>query len=413
MMNTRPDERKMLEDIVKKPRFSCWHHTGKNFLYHYRSYDSFWSILESDSFWLTECKFSNDSAEQEFGLEILKKYLKKNAKDEYDSYKLDKLNENHFILCLSAEGDLLSQWRGYAPFGGVSFGLDIRMPQAYTIFPRPSEPKKRFRGQEKRSEAIYNMPFEVEYVRKFEEDEGKGKGILDGEFKKILRSSEKSAWDKLLFQMIPFIKDEGFKEEKEWRLAFGNEANNLVEYRMENQRKIPFICATPGHLILEKSRCVIRTQNAALVKNLIRVSTARVINCSNTSRYATDKYCFGCTRREPSKMKGTKDCRFTLDSLGFNISPADQNIYVSQGKNQRAVFNKIHRYISERNRKHGEEIKVWCEGHLPIREIIVGPSEKQTELILALEHYCKYSEQYWLRDVDIKASLIPYRTPIR
>jgi len=57
--------------------------------------------------------------------------------------------------------------------------------------------------------------------------------------------------------------------------------------------------------------------------------------------------------------------------------------------------------------QHKDTIKIWCKGHLPIRKIIVGPSEKQNETKESLEYYKRTI--YWLKYVDIDVSAIPLR----
>ena len=52
-------------------------------------------------------------------------------------------------------------------------------------------------------------------------------------------------------------------------------------------------------------------------------------------------------------------------------------------------------------------LRIWCEGHLPIREIIADPGERQREMKESLEYY--KDTVYWLRYVDIRNSDIPLR----
>ena len=106
-------------------------------VYQYRSFKSFWQILKSDSFWATNARFSNDEEEQQFGMEIIAalfgdKCLEDNQNDNFG------LNEN-YIICFCKEDDKLSQWRGYAPEGGVSMGFDFGMPRAFSIINSESD----------------------------------------------------------------------------------------------------------------------------------------------------------------------------------------------------------------------------------------------------------------------------------
>lgn len=75
--------------------------------YQYREFDSFWTILKSDSFWATDARFSNDSQEQRFGTDTLTCELGEKLRKGLE------LNED-YIVCFCAEDDKLSQWRGYS-----------------------------------------------------------------------------------------------------------------------------------------------------------------------------------------------------------------------------------------------------------------------------------------------------------
>ncbi len=86
---------------------------------------------------------------------------------------------------------------------------------------------------------------------------------------------------------------------------------------------------------------------------------------------------------------------------------------ISQGKEQKRIYEIVHKRIQELLKKdsfnEGQalNIPVWCEGHLPLRKITVGPCPDQNGMLEAIRHYCKHT--YWLRDVEVHASDIPFR----
>ena len=93
-------------------------------LYHYCSAHAFKSIMDSKTIWLSDVGKSNDPTES-------KALLLKGKETHVESQKeIDELIDviNGFIVwafCLSENGDLLSQWRGYANDGkGFSIGFD-------------------------------------------------------------------------------------------------------------------------------------------------------------------------------------------------------------------------------------------------------------------------------------------------
>lgn len=100
-------------------------------LYHYCSNDTFLSILRNSELWLSELTLSNDSMEGAWVREVL---LEECRKRKFPPDALNDISEKirslldsqgAFGFCLSAEGDLLSQWRGYADNGaGIAIGFD-------------------------------------------------------------------------------------------------------------------------------------------------------------------------------------------------------------------------------------------------------------------------------------------------
>ena len=98
-------------------------------LYHYAGCETLWKILESDSFFARNIRFSNDANEYKTGREILKKYI--DSRNDLDvgqkeciQKQIDENPMQYFMVCFCEDGNLLSQWRGYAQ-NGVSIGLDF------------------------------------------------------------------------------------------------------------------------------------------------------------------------------------------------------------------------------------------------------------------------------------------------
>lgn len=54
-----------------------------------------------------------------------------------------------------------------------------------------------------------------------------------------------------------------------------------------------------------------------------------------------------------------------------------------------------------------ENVKIWCDGHLPIRQIIVGPSRDAEYMANSIREYIK--TKYWMNDIEVKLSGIPLR----
>ncbi len=112
-------------------------------LYHYCSASTFQQIVSSGTIRLSALTLSNDSLEGKLVSAVIKKLA---TSDGLDSWKLEQLLRRVAILeelfdglglCLSEDGDLLSQWRGYADDAhGFSVGFSksylewLGMPQS-------------------------------------------------------------------------------------------------------------------------------------------------------------------------------------------------------------------------------------------------------------------------------------------
>lgn len=111
-----------------------------NILYHYCSLDSFCQITKKGTLRFSDITKSNDSDEIKFMFDIYVRYLEDKYRDIAWPSK-DKLNEEIkktlerkkiYCFCLSKSEDDLSQWRGYAPNGGIAIGFDGDMLKKYS-----------------------------------------------------------------------------------------------------------------------------------------------------------------------------------------------------------------------------------------------------------------------------------------
>lgn len=181
-------------------------------LYHYCPTETFFKILESKELWFSDITKSNDSSEIAHAMRILKDYLsKKDCKiDPYGSNKLyfneiKKASSHYRYYCcsLAEDGDLLSQWRGYAPNGGVSLGFDLEGLQTYVSSIKVAGEKPAITSK------VYYK--EIEFISE----------VLE----RIDFSKKYSGEYAFIQETVPFFKNESFSEEKEWRMAIGNYLN--------------------------------------------------------------------------------------------------------------------------------------------------------------------------------------------
>lgn len=387
-------------------------------VYQYRSFSGFWAIIKSDSFWATDARFSNDAQEQRFGANIMGHLL------DMPDTPLD-LNED-YIVCFCGADDKLSQWRGYAPKGGVSIGFDFSSPVPFYALGKDEGTDKGGVPKVYQTEYVqlgrvcYLPPRKGEkkdtYYRECAQSIGCPEAlgsITDPDIKRTSRE--------LIKKNAPYIKHAGFSEEDESRLVFRNKGGSFskcVRYKdaEKDGSRQPYIVVRAGNPEYAHENCVVRlcvqpSQTQMLLHNLREKLVGTVVDdcrrCTAFPNDKTDSFCFGCTRRRWKGPFVKELCRYQQASSGprLGLRKDENSIIISQGIDQEDVFKVVHEVVQEL----GSQIPVWCEGHLPIRSITVSPCIHQKEVEESIRHYCRHI--YWLRDVKIQSSSIPFRQP--
>lgn len=104
-------------------------------LYHYTSADGLKGVVSDRSLWATNIEYLNDTVEFKHGEEIIRSVVRshmRNAKGaRHDFFNAVEMQtdffqvEDIFVISLSENDDLLSQWRGYTPSNfGFGIGFD-------------------------------------------------------------------------------------------------------------------------------------------------------------------------------------------------------------------------------------------------------------------------------------------------
>lgn len=401
-------------------------------VYQYRNFQSFWQILQSDVLWATNARFSNDEAEQRFGMELIKSTMPPNMKIDVDDIGLDE----NYIICFCLEDDKLSQWRGYASEGGVSMGFDFGMPRVFSILHSEVMNVNNSSDCEKQYIGLNNVCY-VQPRRKSEEGE---------EYKQRCRrqinlcnsaieDEKENLYTDEIRKKAPYIKHNGFNEENEYRLVFSNKNGDLdacVRYRdgRDGQLRYPYIVVKPGLPEDRAFSCVVRVcmedeekekqLEEELEKQLKKEIPTLVQRCHTgkaDTPDAEEPFCTGCVLRRWESIYSYRKCRYNYgkekEEYTYCLQEGVNCVVISQGKEQKKVYEIVHKCIRVllKNRKFNEKqklkIPVWCEGHLPLRKITVGPCPDQNGMLEAIRHYCKHV--YWLQDVEIQASAIPFR----
>ncbi len=396
------------KDIINT-RDSCLRHNDKtNLVYQYRNFDLFWKIIKNEEMWVTNIRFFNDSQEVLFGEKLLNKL--------YNTSVNNIKKSDYYVMCFCKENDILSQWRGYAPNGGVSIGFDFHTPVPFSI-------KNIYDSNNN-----YTKFADTSYVHYIEPISNNIQDDLLKEKKKNLEQTTGIRADDIehnIKALTKYMKHKGFEEEKELRIIFNNENNSIkdsIDYRedpSDTRKLIPYIKINAGSTKYEQNDCSVRLQHNSskiifsdltmkLAKHTASVYTCKKENGSKDDNILDDSKCFGCTSRHFFNS-GFIECKYNTNSANyaFGYNKENECIYISQGKNQEEVFYIIYDYIKKLDLL--DEIKIWCEGHFPIRSVKIGPCENQDEIYESILHY--FNQKYWLKFVDITTSNIPYKQP--
>lgn len=324
----------IIKRVVEKiaPETECSHY---NF-WHYTSLPVLFSILEGNEFWASNVRFSNDAMEE--------RMLKLDNTDSRDDY----------IVCFCAKDDMLSQWRGYCHNGGAAIKLNFNYPQDYSILHSDFETSGEY-------EVYENVPLPVVYLSP--DVQAKRRRI---QVKNVIDISGYSN-DIKLEDILPYMKNGYFFEEKESRLVFSNINGSLskcIRFRtLEDGVKVPYI--------------VIRHGIVGKMKG----------NCSTDVTRFDDAYI-------EEKVE------------------EDIPIWIEEGADQEVKYYEVIKRVEEYTKKAKpfRSVKVFCKGKLPVEEITVAPTYDRERKAEQIRRFCM--SKYWLKNVKVKVSEIPYIQPV-
>lgn len=121
----------MLKPLVQ----SLFNQPPEATLYHYTTFSGLLGIVNSRVLWASDVRYMNDAAELHHTLDLLREAIRRriDSGDEkapllehFAQWITERLNQGHMLFAASfrANGNLLSQWRGYSSIGkGVSIGF--------------------------------------------------------------------------------------------------------------------------------------------------------------------------------------------------------------------------------------------------------------------------------------------------
>lgn len=402
------------EAVVRQKKYANVFRVPKEkLLYHYAGINTVWKILESDAFFARNIRFSNDSEEYKLGEELIEEYAENifdaTRKGVFDNV-ISRGIEMFYMTCFCENGDLLSQWRGYAK-EGVSLGFDFleedgsqdSYAQIFTLVNNRSNCENY--GKYKIDDAytkVAEMPYQVFYVNKIGNE---SKQHDDGELLKNAMSSfeDGDTQTDLLLNLIPLIKDSGFGEEAEYRILFNLSNMGFTEAmnRKLRSKKIEYIdregCKCPN-IIVEVGDGELKE------RDVVEVILGYAIRDKAKNIGKSEDEIKQIYQEIMEKLAG-------FDSkINCKISDTKACVYVGEGKNQEDVMIHIEDVLQKNgiSIEYENGVKIWCRGHLPIREVIIGPGEKKEKIKESLKHYMR--NVYWLRYVKVRDSKIPLQS---
>lgn len=303
--------------------------------YHYTSFPVLFNILEGNEFWAANVRFSNDAMEERM-------------------LRLDNLDlRDDYIICFCSEDDMLSQWRGYCHNGGVAIKLNLAYPQTYSVLHSDFDKTG--------NHIVYeNTPLPVVYLNPDGNVENARKRVKDTIDTKRLSDEVK------LEDLLPYMKNGYFYEEKESRLVFSNIKGKLskcIRFRtLSDGIKVPYI--------------VIRCGNAGKMKG----------NCSTDVAMYSEDYI-----KEQAENENA--------------------IWIAEGFDQEAKYYEIIKRVEslEKGGSICDPIRVFCKGRLPVEKITVAPTYDRERKAEQIKRFCM--SKYWLNRVQVEISKIPYIQP--
>ncbi len=265
---------------------------------------------------------------------------------------------DNFIFCVGSVPDLLSQWRGYCREGGAAIGMVVARQRQYSVLHADYD-SSRLHVE------LPGMALPVLYTL---ENLPGNDGALE-----IMRrigeilENEKDTYSLLAkTDFIPYIKHRAFHEEVEQRILFTNAGGELADCirfrRLANGTSLPYIVVKAGGI--DESR----------------------------------------VRKIPASEENIREI---LDN-----QEETKPVIVPQCSNQRELCAAIRSYLVEHPDALPGDItaRVFCEGHLPIRKIQIAPMSNQSRIQEQVARFCQ--SKYWLRDVAVSVSEIPFITSL-
>lgn len=225
-------------------------------LYHYTTIGGLMGILDGEKPHIraSDAQFLNDAKEIEFGLDLVQELLRdgvhtrrnsppvpggrQGAEREIVLNEAEKLADDLgvyetfppvYVVSLSDDGDMLSQWRAYGALG-YCIEFDRAQLEAAT-HARPchgalNELRRVLYGVDARDDIRRNL---IEPLLN---------NVIDGKDPGPYKNEEGG---RLLARAVAWSKHDAFREEQEWRIGIQSPSTEFVEYREHDNGPVPYV----------------------------------------------------------------------------------------------------------------------------------------------------------------------------
>ncbi|MFM2415424.1 MAG: hypothetical protein RL385_147 [Pseudomonadota bacterium] len=213
-------------EFLAAARAGTIHANQPGHLYHYTDVRGLIGILQHGCLWATNSRFLNDASEASYALDLLERAIDE-CLERTSNEAAHKLLEpfkgrwvtngySFYVACFCQDGDLLNQWRVYAPNDGFSLRFDTA---------------ELLRGQDEANPRHYFSLMRVVY------DEDEQRALLDELLGLAVKYAEthfpnpgdvdradkslRNSFHQPLMRLLLAFKHPAFNVEQEWRLVSG------------------------------------------------------------------------------------------------------------------------------------------------------------------------------------------------
>jgi hypothetical protein len=202
-----------------------------NVLYHYTNAKGLLGILETNCLWATSARYLSDASEYSYGLNLIGEAVEKRIRETTETkervyLEVTRNNLREFpgvcVVSLTRQGDLLSQWRGYAGCcGGFSVGLNPGQLRTFAD-----------RQDFYLARCVYNVKDQRAAIRDLI-DEFHKNATAKHNGPRILGGAASAG------RLAVLLKHKSFKEEQEWRLISRPMMVSQLDFRVGTSTLVP------------------------------------------------------------------------------------------------------------------------------------------------------------------------------